>query len=95
MQLDQEFNKNHTEKVKFNTNGGHVNVNNLVNKGMIRSNVVKDFKKFENDNGSIKEETIEEDDEELMSNTHSRLIKKNVIIMSPPMINSVRNLNMP
>jgi len=48
---------------------------------------VKDFKKFENENGSIKEETIEEDDEEL-TNTRSRLKKK---ICSPPLINSVRN----
>ena len=49
---------------------------------------VKDFKKFENENGSIKEETIEEDDEEL-TNTRSRLKKKK--ICSPPLINTVRN----
>ena len=84
MQLDQEFKQNHTEKVKLNTTG-HVN-NNQVNKSILSSNV-KDFKKFENENGSIKEETIEEDDEEL-TNTHSRLKKQ---ITSPPMINSVRN----
>lgn len=78
MQLDQEFKKKTT---------GHINVNNLVNK----SNV-KDFKKFENENGSIKEETIEEDDEEQMANTQNRLKKKK--ILSPPLINSVRNSNM-
>lgn len=56
MQLDKEFKMN--EKVKM-TSSGHVNVSNLVNKSMAR-----DFKKFENENGSIKEETIEEDDED-------------------------------
>ena len=38
------------------------------------SNNIKEFKKFENENGSIKEETIEEDDEEL---TNTRALLKN------------------
>lgn len=68
MQLDQEFKRNHSDKFKLNTTG-HINVNNLMNnKNMITGNV-KDFKKFENENGSIKEETIEEDDEDNLTNT--------------------------
>ena len=65
MQLDQEFKINHSsEKFKLNTTG-HINVNNLVvNKNNMMNGNVKDFKKFENENGSIKEETIEEDVED-------------------------------
>ena len=43
---------------------------------------VKDFKKFENENGSIKEETIEEDEEDNLMNTRQKLKKKKII--SPP-----------
>lgn len=73
--MDKEFKQN--KKVKINTTAGHINVNNFVNKTKM-SGDIKEFKKFENENGSIKEETIEEDDEEL-TNT---LAKKKIV--SPP-----------